>query len=1086
MAGIKEIRIDKEKEPLGMDEKRPVISWSWQEGTKSSQKAYQIIVSCRDEIYWDSQRVEEAASHAVVYEGRDLQPLREYELLLKVWCADGKSYYGKSCFETGFLGESIKAWEGCRWIGPPEYSLFSQALSVFTLSAQIRLKKGSQKAGIIFGAEDDRLLDKNRNELGVGGNHYILVALAIEKEPAQLEIYRVGYTKEDKRDIPFAVIRLLNAEGQALLKGESRYEEHKLTLKVTGNCMLTFWDEVLVDFEEREIFGSRRQVGRQINPLGFNDTTTYPRLCKVGCFVKKGSKALFRDLQIKNNRAPQAVLRTLYEDGICLDAPKEDRFLLTDPSKGSMPMLRFEFAVTQKVKKARLYATARGIYEARINGREITDTYFNPGASQYDKHLYYQVYDIGDFLCPGQNAIGITLSSGWWSDMSTYVLENYNFWGDKPSFLGQILITYQDGSTKRFVTDCDRWQYYGEGPVVYSSFFNGEFYDCSRAWIEKEFSRAGFFIEGLKAPQEIHPLPIEGIKYNSDFAADWPDVNLTEPKLVSCKNAPVRIYEEIAAKTVKELDKGVYLYDLGQEIAGTVKITLNGNSGDKIRIRYGEILYPHKKEYKELAGRMLQVNLREASNTDYVILHNEKEVFCPKFTSHGYRYIEISGTQSPSKPEEVVGCLLSSVREIKGEFVCDNPLINRLVSNISYSMLCNYMSIPTDCPQRNERMGWLGDTHIFAGTATYQADVENFLRRNILAIKDLQREDGRLPNIAPFGGGFGGITYESALILMVYELYLQYGDKTVVEENYQAMSRWMDSMQRAGMPGEVYVGPLGDWLALEETDLHLIWNAFYIRDARYMAYFARLTNKTADVQKYEEIERKSRNFWNAHYVDKEKKITQRADKSPCDTQASYVIGLSCHAFDASLEADMAKRLAKRVEEAEYRLSTGFFATGDLNSILCRFGYEKEAFCLISQTEYPSWLYPVLQGATTVWERWNGYTVKEGFGGNNAMNSFNHYSFGSVLSWLYEDVLGIRRDEQNLAYKSFILSPNCYGFTYAKGQIPTPYGLIESAWEKRGDRLHYRCKVPANSRARIKIADLNQEVEEGEHCFVLKM
>lgn len=293
-------------------------------------------------------------------------------------------------------------------------------------------------------------------------------------------------------------------------------------------------------------------------------------------------------------------------------------------------------------------------------------------------------------------------------------------------------------------------------------------------------------------------------------------------------------------------------------------------------------------------------------------------------------------------------------------------------------------------------------------------------------------------------------------------------------------------MQRAGMPGEAAVGPLGDWLAPEETDLHLIWNAFYIRDARYMAYFARLTEKTEDMQRYEEIERKSRDFWNAHYVDKERKITLRADKSPCDTQASYVIGLSCHAFDASLEADMAKRLAKRVKEAGYRLSTGFFATGDLNRILSGFGYEKEAFYLISQTEYPGWLYPILQGATTVWERWNGYTLKEGFGGNNATNSFNHYSFGSVLSWLYEDVLGIQRDEQNPAYKSFTLSPDFYGFSYAKGQVPTPYGLIESAWEKRGDGLHYRCRIPANSRARIKIADLDQEVEAGEHCFVLKL
>lgn len=1087
---ITEILIDQEKSPLGTDMKNPLISWKFQADENGAcQKKYRILVwqKEKEKLMWDTGILENGRSIGKKYEGEKLEPCTVYDLLLQVWNQKGEKQEAVTSFETGLMDSRIEAWEGAQWIGAPEFCVSSDTMSVFSIESEITIREGGRRAGIVFGANDERLLKRTRNEMLLEGENYISYVLDVENIPAKIDIYRVGYEKEDRKDVPFMSITVISEKTmEPIITEENRYQPHTLKVQVMGNAAYAYVDKIRVDSVKRRTFSGEKIAPRQLNPLGFNDVTTYPRLCQIGYYVEKGTKAAFSGLTVQNVRKPQAIVGEYdAERGRFFDAEKEDIFEVFDPSRHSLPMFRRKFKVEKKIKYARLYATARGIYTAHINGKKITDQYFMPGASQYDRHLMYQTFDVTGQLRSGDNAMGFTLASGWWSEMSTYGLYNYNYWGDKPSFLAKLVICYEDGERSVITTDCENWQYFGEGPFLYSGFFNGEQFDARKRWIYEEYSKPGFEIEGIKKPERIAPVAIWAEKPSSPLLPGWEHVNLREPEITGSFQAPVKEVEHFTAKSMTEPYPGIYIYDLGQEISGIVSVKFHGKgkAGCRIRLRYGEMIYPDLPEYGQLSGMLLQANLREASNTDiYILSGEETEEFCPEFTFRGFRYVEISGIETAPLPEEVTGILLSSVGKITGNFECSNPAVNRFTKNVKYSMLSNYMSIPTDCPQRNERMGWCGDTHVFARTAVYCGNVKNFLLRNMQAMKDLQREDGHLPDVAPMGGGFGGITYESALIIMTWELYQQYGDDNIIRDNYEAMDRWMKVMEKEGMPGSRYTGFLGDWLAVEETDNYLVWNAFYGRDARYMKIFSEILGLDEKRDEYEQKEEKSRRYWNDTFVEERSGITKCLNGTTCDTQGSYVIGLDCGMFEQKYIEMAVENLVRKTEEAGYTVRTGFFGTGPLNRVLTENGRYDVAYKLITQTAYPSWLYSVTQGATTIWERWDSYTEKNGFGSNNAMNSFNHYSLGSVLSWCFEWILGIQRDENSPGYEHCYLRPQFYGFDYAGGGIDTPCGRIESSWKVQGDILIYDCHIPVNMEADLEVGSLRCRLESGRHTF----
>jgi len=1072
--------------PLGLDCHKP--RFSWQMGSQHQgkrQTAYQISVRTGNDkiIVWDSGRVACSRSDHIEYCGSPLAPCVRYGWTVEVWDEAEQSISASSWFETGLMNPAEEAWEGAKWIGPVNNTLAASTKGIFWIESTFRITEGTC-GGIVFGANDHRLNDKYKNTFLIQGPNYISYQIDISTLPAKLFIYRVGYRPGDSIDVPMAAmdIRDYNNPDDWIITEENKTDFHTLAVEVTGNRAKAYVDGHLVDVVEAEVFfrpGLKLKRGRQLNPAGDNDLITYPRLNEIGFSVPQGSNVQFKELKVRDVREPKAVV--FYDAPACADRifeglPVEGgcysiggETVTADPSRVSIPMLRRSFQVAggKKLADARLYVTARGIYEGHINGEKLSEDWFQPGASQYDKHLYYQTYDLTRRLTPGENAVGFYLASGWWSDSQTFALENYNFYGDRPSILAKIVLRYEDGSRETVVTDTDSWKYTGDGPVLYASFFHGEHIDARREAAYKDFATASYNDNEWGSPAEIAPLPIPREEGGLHM---WPCPNYTSPEIIGQTGDPVRAVRTIKALSATEPRPGIHIYDMGQNMAGVPRIKLKGAPGQLITLRYCEILYPALDEYGELHGLPLMENLRDASCTDFYICKGdpEGEWFMPRFTFHGYRYVEITGTDTPPAVGDVEGIVLSSITALSGGFECSDPLVNKLFENITWSQLGNFISIPTDCPQRNERMGWMGDAQVFAQTATYNGDVRLFFSRYLQAVRDLQSQEGQYPNIAPLGGGFGGIAWEIAGIVIPWEVYRQYGDLRVVQDNYQAMAAYMDFLDRHYKNGALNgVGMLGDWLATEMgTDNDLVWHAIYAYASKIMAFMAKAIGNTADQEKYDALFYKLQGDWNNNFIDPVTGKTRAMDGTINDTQCSYALPLAYGVVSPENAGRAAGHLNRKTQELGHTLTTGFLGTAPINPALTEYGYGDTAYALLRQTQYPSWLYSVTQGATTIWERWNSYTVEAGFGGNNSMNSFNHYSLGAVGAWIYTHVLGIRPDESQPGYHRFIIKPYMGSLSYARGYYDSPYGRIESGWSIEGDKITLDISIPANTQATV--------------------
>lgn len=1089
--------------PLGLDAASPRFSWRMEsEEPGKEQVAYRITVGTKagDNDLWDSGTVQRACSHGAAYEGSPLAPCTQYRWRVTVTDEKGETVSADSVFETGFLDSGMSAWDGARWIGAEINNLAADVKGVFRVESTFAVRQGTA-AGIVFGSGDSRLLKPHQNTYLISGENYIAYVIDTEKIPAKLKIFRVGYAPEDRADRPFferEICDLAKPE-DTVITAENKNEPHMLRVEVLGNCAKAYLDGKLIDEVEKALPYAPETVlhqGRQLNPLGDNDVMTFPRLCSVGFYVPQGGEAVYQNLTVRELRVPQAVVFDERADkenstfaGCAGVRPTQEGFLVSggivtaDPSHSATPALRRDIRLKKDVSvaKARLYVTARGIYECYVEGRRVGEDWFQPGASQYDRHLYYQTYDITQQAQAGDFGVGVVLASGWWSDSQTFTVANHHYFGDRPSLLMKISVTYADGSGECFVTDTENWQCSTEGPVRYASFFHGEHVDARLEDTFADFSRFGYTQESFGRPSEIHPPEIRTPQGAFHM---WPDPNSTEPRILGQPDRPIRVIDELTAVSVTEVRPGVFLYDMGQNMVGVPKIRLQGSAGQEITLRYCEITYPKLPEYGGLHGLPLMENLRDASCTDRYICKGsaDGEVFLPRFTFHGYRYVEITGTDAPPPPQEVKGMVLSSVTRQTGDFTCSDTLVNRLFQNVLWSQRANFISIPTDCPQRNERMGWMGDAQVFAQTALYNADVRTLYYRYMQAVRDVQAENGRFADIAPVGGGFGGIVWGSAGLIIPYETCRQLGDTRIVEENYGAMRKYMDYLETNYEDGLLKdgVGNLGDWLAFDmSTDNDLIWNAYFAYDAKIMAEMAGLLGKTADADRYSNLFSRLKQDWNRRFVGADG-VTLTRNGAVNDTQCSYAVPLYFEVAAGRHQEKMAANLARKTKELGNILTTGFVGTAPINQVLSAYGYGETACDLIRQRQYPSWLYSVTQGATTIWERWNSYTIDKGFGGNNGMNSFNHYSLGAVGAWLYRDVLGIKGDDGAPGYRSFILEPSVMGFAYAKGYFDSPYGRIESGWELDGGTgaVCWKVRIPANTRARVIVPVQTVAVDGG--------
>jgi len=1132
--GVANLRVEYRDRPLGIDVAEPRFSWQMTAGKEDrnlQQSAYEVRVrNAAGAELWDSGRVASSEALAIPYKGKPLSATTRYNWSVDLWTTQGEKLTSSSWFETGLMDShpDAAAWHGAKWIGgsAADLVLYAPYLEIFKVSYELSIAPGSERASFVWGANDSRLMDANKNidQLAAPLNgSYLkleldLAGLKVADGHARLNLYRVGYAKADSATKPFAVLDVPTS----LINAANAHETHKIAFSsIFGRVTITLdgsKDLKVAGTPEPPAgvpeFARKPQNSVALNPKGDGgDYIAFGMLCQMGFAVDAGQQASFRNLLVLNNRAPNSQLfaeslaggKSIYAgaEGLTISANSyqlaggsKGAFVVRDPSHNSEPMLRTRFNASKAVASARLYVTARGIYEIALNGQKVGDAEYAPGLTQYNRTHMYQSYDVTSLIKPGANALGAQLSEGWWSGLLSFGT-SWNHFGDRQSLLAQLVISYKDGSEERIVTDPKTWKLATDGPVRYASMYLGQITDLRREAAMAGWSTASYDDSHWKPAVEV---PLAGTTFTGSemgMSGPMPELSFKDMQLIGQIGNSAGRFATIHARSVKEVKPGIYLYDLGQNIVGRPLIHLaSSRPGQQITLRYAEMLYPDLKESGANVGMVMNENYRAAISIDQFTLSGGQAILEPRFTSHGFNYIEITGLDKPLPVEAVEGVVVSSVRQLTADYKSSNEKVNKLWSNLTWSTIDNFLTIPTDCPQRNERMGWSGDLNVFSRTATYISDADQFLRRHMYALRDVQEPSGRFTDVAPLGSGFGGLLWGSVGIVVPWENYLQYNDVALIAEHYPAMLRYMDYIETTLDPktGISSDAVLGDWLGPQNNLLgsDFIATAYHAYDLKIMAKVAHLLGKAEDEARFEKRSQERKAFFNQKFVNSDHKtlgISQRSFFGPtdpanppgtlhlADTQSSYAIGLAMDLFDEANRPAAIANLAATVKRENtddsgikrpaYSLMTGFIGTSFISKALSETGNVETAYRLLENEQFPSWLYPVNQGASTIWERLNGYTVENGFGGNNSMNSFNHYSFGAVGQWMLANSAGIERDEPG--FRRFKLQPEpdpTGGIRFVEAHYDSPYGRIESNWRVEGSTLHYHAVVPPNTTATL--------------------
>jgi len=712
-------------------------------------------------------------------------------------------------------------------------------------------------------------------------------------------------------------------------------------------------------------------------------------------------------------------------------------------SSAPCPFLRKTFRLEQPVKAARLTVTALGMYECEINGQRVGDHVFAPGWTAYDKRVMYQSHDVAPLLRQGENVIGAILGDGWYCGFVGW--GNRQLYGDRPRFLAQMDVLLADETMFSLVTD-GTWTT-TTGPIRESDLLMGEIYDARMElgrWSQTDYAAEGW-----------EPVLVDAIN-----------------KAVSIEERlgpPVRRIEQITPRLISG-NQNQLIYDCGQNFSGRARISMRTTRDTVVRLRFAEILDPKGELYTE--------NLRAARVTDYHICRGDGvEEWEPRFTFHGFRYIEVRGL----KPEEVVeltGVVLHSDMRVTGHFKCSNELLNQLQHNILWGQKSNFLEIPTDCPQRDERLGWTGDAQVFVRTAAFNMDVRSFFHKWMRDVRDAQTAGGGIPPVVPEHNltnmEDGGPAWADATIICPWTIYLCYGDRKILENHYESMERFMDFLAQQRCIGRIrahwsvakWVG-FGDWLALDgsgicegATPVDLIGTAFYAYDAAILAEVAAVLGRADDAAKYRQLHGEIAEAFRRRYVTPDGLMAS-------GTQTSAVLALHLGLVEGEAKGLLARELAHDIEKRQFHLATGFVGTPYLLEVLEENGYLDVAYKLLEQETFPSWLYPVKNGATTIWERWDGWTAERG-PQDKSMNSYNHYAYGAVGAWMYRTVAGLELDPSQPGYRHILFRPRPGGsLTWAEASLDTPHGLAAIRWEREGTGLRLDVTVPEGAQATLQ-------------------
>ncbi|MGF1452757.1 MAG: family 78 glycoside hydrolase catalytic domain [Opitutales bacterium] len=711
-----------------------------------------------------------------------------------------------------------------------------------------------------------------------------------------------------------------------------------------------------------------------------------------------------------------------------------------------VPCFRTCFELPSAVDRATLHITALGLYTAVLNGKRVGTDVFAPGWTDYHKRVSFQNHDATPYLTEGENALGVMLGDGWYCGHVGPL--HRQVYGERPELLAQLEITLSNGKSMTLGTDAE-WKT-STGPILEADFMMGEHYDARReiaGWAEPGFDDA-----------------------------EWDRVLVSDAKTLSVERSlgqPVRAHEVLRGREMRDVQpvwkaKREIIFDFGQNLVGRIRLKVSAPSGTHLTIRHAERLNPD--------GTLYTANYRSARCIcEYTCKGEGTEVWEPEFFFTGFQYAEVSGVPKDASIE-VEGVVLHSEMERTGHFECSHALLNQLYQNIVWGQKGNFLEVPTDCPQRDERLGWTGDAQVFARTACFSFDVRAFFHKWMQDVRDAQAENGAVPNVCPnpnnpFGKpGDGGPAWSDATVICPWTIYLCYGDLEILRAHYASMTRWLDYIVTEQSHDYIrcaretgYSGGFGDWLALEgrevrgdansKTPKTVVGTAFLAHVSDIMAKVATLLGETGDATKYREQHRRVVDAFRRHFVTETGMVHG-------NTQTVWILALAFDLLPEALRPVAARELVDNVRRRGTHIGTGFVGTPYILDVLERFGYLDVAYELLEQTDCPSWLFPVTQGATTIWEHWDGWHPDHGFM-LPGMNSFNHYAYGAVGAWMVRTLAGLDLSEDAPGYRHIIFRPRPGGtLRHAEARLESPHGPVSIRWELRdADVLAVTLTVP---------------------------
>ncbi|MBD7971211.1 family 78 glycoside hydrolase catalytic domain [Paenibacillus gallinarum] len=750
------------------------------------------------------------------------------------------------------------------------------------------------------------------------------------------------------------------------------------------------------------------------------------------------------DIQVKvwDNKGNEAITEGSFETGLLKGVNFSAEWISHDlpAEETACPIFTKEFQIDKEVEKVRVFATALGVYEIKINGQKLGDTFFAPGWTNYKKRLQYQTYEA-DQILEKQNKIEITVGNGWYKGIFGFTCTP-NHYGDRTAALAEVHITYSDGTSEILGTD----QSWGvtTGAIRSSEIYMGETIDSC--------------FEGAEVRSAVH------------FSFD-------KKRIVAQESEPVRITKKIPAKELIVTSNGETVIDFGQNLTGFVEVKVKGNPGQKITLRHAEVL--------DKDGNFYPDTLRQAISHDHFICNGQEQILMPHFTFHGFRYISVEGIEDINL-EHFTACVLYTHMEETGTFITSNPLVNQLQSNIQWSQRGNFLDIPTDCPQRDERLGWTGDAQVFAGTAAYNMNTALFFTKWLRDLASEQSEEFGVPHVVPniLGEQEGAAAWSDAAVIIPWVLYETYGDVRILEEQYESMKGWVDFISaRCDSNGLWQSGfQYGDWLALDKeesadrtgaTDKYLVANAYYAYSANIVRKTAEILKKKEDAHQYGSLYEKIKRAFNEEYITSTGRIVS-------ETQTGCILALHFDLAEEKYRERILQSLETNIANHKNHLSTGFVGTPYLCHTLTENNLHDLAGTIFMQEDYPSWLYSVKKGATTIWERWNSILPNGDFD-ESGMNSLNHYAYGSIGEWMYRRLAGINAMEPG--YKKILIKPQFVkGITFVDASFDSVYGEIKSKWSCENKQIQIDIEIPANTTAVLYLPEQDEPIEVGSGSY----